>query len=94
MSGRAAEIIEAVSLLYDLGKPVEFIGCQLGLTALEVMTIIKTGQIPFRQKTLFADERKMSKARKGSRADPVKRAFQLHPANEPKARQTVREARR
>jgi hypothetical protein len=94
MSGRAAEIIEAVLLLKDLGKPVECIGSQLDLTASEVMAVIKTGQIPFRQKTLFANELKTSKAKKVSRADLVKRAFQIHPAAEPKAQQTVREANR
>lgn len=94
MSGRAAEIIEAVLLLKDLGKPVEFICRQLDLTASEVMAVIKTGQIPFRQKTLFANELKTSKAKKGSRTDLMKRAFQIHPANEPKALQTIREAKR
>ena len=53
MSDRAAEIVEAVLLLHDLGKPDELIRSQLDLTAAEVSAIVKTGQIPLRQQTLF-----------------------------------------
>jgi hypothetical protein len=55
MSGRDAEIVEAVFLLSDLNKPVEFIVNQLGITPAAVRGIIKTGRIPATQKTLFAD---------------------------------------
>jgi hypothetical protein len=55
VSGREAEIVEAVLLLSDLGKSPEFIGQQLDRTPAEVRGIIKTGRIPATQKTLFAD---------------------------------------
>ena len=53
MSDRAAEIIEAVLLLHSLGKSSELICSQLNLKAAEVVVIIKTGEIPKRQKVLF-----------------------------------------
>ena len=52
---RSAEIVEAVLLLHSLGKPVELICGQLDLIPAEVAAIVKTGQIPARQKTLFAE---------------------------------------
>jgi len=55
MSGRDAEIVEAVLLLSDLNKPVDFIVNQLGITPAAVRGIIKSGRIPATQKTLFAN---------------------------------------
>jgi hypothetical protein len=55
MSGREAEIVEAVLFLNDLKRPVDFIVNQLGITPAAVRGIIKTGRIPATQKTLFAN---------------------------------------
>ncbi len=86
---RAAEIIEAVKLLHSLGKPDELIGSQLDLTAAEVATIIRTGQIPARQKTLFADEpSEPQKTKPVSRWDGVRRALEIHPPDRATNRQT------
>ena len=89
MSDRAAEIVEAVLLLHDLGKPDEFIGHQMELTVPQVQAVLKTGRLPVRQKTLFAAERtEPQKTKPVSRWDGVKRALEIHPASKPTNRQT------
>ena len=80
---RSAEVIEAVTLLHDLGKPSAMIESQLDLTAAEVSAIVKTGQIPVRQKTLFADSSEPQKTKPVSRWDGVKRALEIHQAGKP-----------
>ena len=89
MSDRAAEIVEAVLLLHSLGKPAELIGSQLDLTQAEVAAIVKTGQVPARQKKLFTDEASEPQKKKPvSRWDDVRRALEIHPASKPTNRQT------
>ena len=89
MSDRAAEIVEAVLLLHSLGKPAELIGSQLDLTQAEVTAIVKTGQIPARQKTLFTDEVSEPKKKKPvSRWDDVRRALEIHSPDRATNRQT------
>ena len=78
MSDRAAEIIEAVLLLHSLGKSSELICSQLDLTAAEVVAIIKTGQIPARQKTLFAEPSEPKKDKPQSKWEPVIEACKIH----------------
>ncbi len=70
VSDRAAEIVEAVLLLNSLGKPAELICSQLDLTAAEVAVIVKTGQIPVRQKTLFVNPIESQKEKPESRLAP------------------------
>ena len=82
---RSDEICEAVQLLHDLNKTPEFIARQLDLTIPEVLAVLKTGQIPAKQKTLFADEpSEPQKTKPVSRWDGVKRALEIHPAGKPK----------
>ena len=88
MSDRTAEIVEAVLLLHSLGKPAELIGSQLDLTAAEVEAIIKTGQIPVRQKELFAEPSEPKKHKPQSRWEPVIEACKIHPAGKPTNQQT------
>lgn len=75
MSDRQAEIIEAVQLLHSLGKPVELIGSQLDLTAVEVTAIVQTGRIPATQPTLFPDSIAIKKEKPVSRLAPWKQAL-------------------
>lgn len=89
MSGRTAEIIEAVLLLHSLGKPDELIRSQLDLTAAEVAAIIKTGQIPVRQKTLFTESSEPQKNRPESSSwERVVQACKIHPAGKLDNQQT------
>ena len=83
MSDRTAEIIEAVLLLHSLGKSSELICSQLDLTAAEVVAIIKTGQIPARQKELFRNPSEHKKHKPQSRWEPVIEACKIHPAGKP-----------
>jgi hypothetical protein len=76
MSGQNSEIVEAVLLLNDLGKSDEFIGQQLDRTPAAVRDIIKTGRIPARQKTLFADPSETQKEKPESRLAPWVQALQ------------------
>ncbi len=76
MSGREAEIVEAVLLLSDLGKSPEFIGQQLDRTPAEVRGIIKTGRMPATQRTLFADPVEPQKEKPESRLAPWVQALQ------------------
>ena len=55
MTVRSEEIVEAVLLLRDLNKPVDFITNQLDLSPASVREIIRTGKIPATQKTLFGE---------------------------------------
>ena len=87
MSGRAAEIIEAVLLLHNLGKPAELIGSQLDLTAAEVQAVIKTKRLPATQKELFAEPSEPKKHKPQSRWEPVIEACKIHPAGKPTNRQ-------
>ena len=88
MSDRTAEIIEAVLLLHSLGKSSELICSQLDLTAAEVVAIVKTGQIPVRQKTLFAEPSEPKKHKPQSRWQPVIEACKIHQAGKPTNQQT------
>ena len=74
MTSRADEIIEAVLLLYDLGKTPEFIGNQLGISPAAASGIIKTGQIPATQQTLFDASNEPQKTKPVSRWEGVNRA--------------------
>lgn len=56
MTQRNEEIVEAVLLLLDLKKPIEFIAGQLELTTAEVHQVIdrhRPGAVPKVQKQLF-----------------------------------------
>ncbi len=88
MSGRAAEIIEAVLLLNDLGKPVELIGSQLDLTAAEVAAIVKTGRIPAKQKTLFAEPSEPKQSKPRPSWERVVEACKIQTASKPTNRNT------
>ena len=89
MSDRAAEIVEAVQLLHSLGKSSELIRSQLDLTSAEVVSIIKTGKIPVKQKELFADEpSERKKNRPESSWERVVQVCRIHPAGKPNNQQT------
>ena len=87
VSNRAAEIIEAVLLLHDLGKPAELICSQLDLKPAEVAAIIQTGQIPARQKTLFAEPSEPKKDKPQSKWEPVIEACKIQPPGKATNRQ-------
>ena len=78
MNDRAAEIVEAVLLLHDLGKPDQFIGHQMELTVPEVQTVLKTGWLPVRQKELFAAEPSVQKNRPESSWERVVQVCKIH----------------
>ena len=88
MSDRLGEIVEAVTLLHDLGKPVELICRQMDLKAAEVVAIVNTGQIPARQKELFSKPSEHKKHKPQSRWEPVIEACKIHPAGKPTNQQT------
>jgi len=76
MTSRADEIIEAVRLLTDLNKPVDFIANQLGITPAAVAGIRKTGRLPVRQQRLFADSAETKNEKLESRVAPWVQALQ------------------
>jgi len=76
MSGRESAIVEAVRLLTDLNKPVEFIGHQLDISPAAVAGILKTGRLPVRQQRLFADSAETKNEKPESRVAPWVQALQ------------------
>ena len=76
MSGRESEIVEAVRLLTDLNKPVDFIVNQLGITRAAVAGILKTGRLPAKQQTLFPESAETKNEKPESRVAPWVQALQ------------------
>ena len=88
VSDRTAEIVEAVLLLHSLGKPHELIGSQLDLTPAEVAGIVKTGQIPARQKELFAEPSEPKQSKPRPSWERVVEACKIQTASKPTNRNT------
>ena len=88
MTDRAAEIMEAITLLHDLGKSDEFIGHQMELTVPDVRAVLRTGRIPVRQKQLFAVEPIVKQNKPQSKWEPVIEACKIHPAGKPNNQKT------